>query len=132
MWSMEIEMTPKREKCIEQSQQHPRTPKFKRNRMLRDRSFPKFSTLKLCTLKIFQFTVCRLLYFFLSNKDLIAHAGESTTALNIHEDDFHKCWMGAKWIKMHRAAISSPPLLPPFLSPPPSSPKSMLLSIGKL
>ena len=37
-----IKKTPKYEKHIERSRQHPRTPKFKRNRMLRDRSPPKF------------------------------------------------------------------------------------------
>ena len=38
----EIKKTPKFEKRIERSRQHPRTPKFKRNRKLRDRSLPKF------------------------------------------------------------------------------------------
>ena len=38
----EIKKTPKQEKCIEWSRQHPPTPKFKLNRKLRDRSPPKF------------------------------------------------------------------------------------------
>ena len=38
----ENKMTPKCEKYIERSRQHPRTPKFKRHRTLRDRSPPKF------------------------------------------------------------------------------------------
>ena len=38
----EIKETPKWEKYMERSQQHPRIPKLKRNRTLRDRSPPKF------------------------------------------------------------------------------------------
>ena len=38
----EIKKTPECEKHIERSRQHPRTPKFKRNRKLRDRLLPKF------------------------------------------------------------------------------------------
>ena len=38
----EIKETPKWEKYMERSRQHPRIPKLKRNRTLRDRSSPKF------------------------------------------------------------------------------------------
>ena len=38
----EIKKTPKWEKHMEWSRQHPRTPKFKLNRTLHDRSLPKF------------------------------------------------------------------------------------------
>ena len=38
----EIKKTPKCEKHIERSRQHPPTPKFKQHRTLRDRSPPKF------------------------------------------------------------------------------------------
>ena len=37
----EIKKTPKWKKYIAWSQRHPQTPKFKRNRTLRDRSIPK-------------------------------------------------------------------------------------------
>ena len=42
----EIKKTPKWEKYIEWSRQHSRTPKFKLNRTLHDRSLPKFSRTK--------------------------------------------------------------------------------------
>ena len=38
----EIKETPKWEKYMEWSRQHPRTPKLKENRTLRDRSSPKY------------------------------------------------------------------------------------------
>ena len=43
-WSMvlpKLKKTPKWQKYIERSRQHPRTPKFKRNQMLRDHPSPK-------------------------------------------------------------------------------------------
>ena len=48
----EIKKTPKCKKHIERSRQHPPTPKFKRNRTLRDHSHRNFNAPKICKITV--------------------------------------------------------------------------------